>query len=96
MLFRSTEPYIGDPENGLVQLLRDTVSRRQGAAIRESIIRGHCDLRHYAEHGSIAGCLYGPGGGRNVHGADEYFQLAHLPLVATNLACVTVDWCGVA
>ena len=87
------------PENPLVQLLSKTISERRHATLRESIISGHCDLRHYAsakQGATTAVCLYGPGGGRNVHGTDEYFELAHLPIVAGNLACVAIDWCGIA
>lgn len=90
-----TPPLVGDSRNPIVALLADTVKRRQGAELKESVIAGHCDLRHYLATTSAA-CLYGPGGGRNVHGADEYFELAHLPLVAGNLACVALQWCGVA
>ncbi|HWI19102.1 MAG TPA: M20/M25/M40 family metallo-hydrolase [Vicinamibacterales bacterium] len=94
-----TEPHVGDPGNELVRLLTTTVERRDGAVLKESIISGHADLRHYvnARTGATrAVCLYGPGGGRNVHGADEYFELAHLPLVAFNLASLAIDWCGAA
>jgi acetylornithine deacetylase len=92
-----TPPEIGDPGNAMVRVLTDVVARRQGAQLKESVIAGHCDLRHYtkARRGATrAACLYGPGGGRNVHGADEYFELAHLPLVAGNLACVALQWCN--
>ena len=92
-----TPPHLGDPGNPLVRALTAIVNRHDGAAMRESIISGHCDLRHYANAragATTAACLYGPGGGRNVHGADEYFELAHLPLVAGNLACLAIDWCG--
>ena len=94
-----TPPEQGDPGNPIAQLLVDTVSRRHGAELKESVIVGHCDLRHYTRARSgatAAACLYGPGGGRNVHGADEYFELAHLPLVAGNLACVVLQWCRVS
>jgi acetylornithine deacetylase len=95
----ATPPEIGDPGNPITQLLFETVRRRHAAALQESVIVGHCDLRHYTHarvaHTSAA-CLYGPGGGRNVHGNDEYFELAHLPLVAGNLAGVALSWCGVA
>lgn len=90
-----TPPLVGDSGNAIVELLTETVRRRQGAELKESVIAGHCDLRHYLET-TPAACLYGPGGGRNIHGADEYFELAHLPLVAGNLACVALQWCGVA
>ena len=94
-----TEPHIGEPANPLVQLLSKTISERHHSTLRESVISGHCDLRHYAsaERGrTTAACLYGPGGGRHVHGTDEYFELAHLPIVAGNIACVAIDWCGIA
>ena len=94
-----TPPEVGDPDNPIVRLLTETVRRRQGADLKESVIVGHCDLRHYTRadtHATEAACLYGPGGGRNVHGADEYFDLTHLALVAGNLAGVALDWCGEA
>jgi acetylornithine deacetylase len=94
-----TEPELGDPTNPIVDLLRGTVRRRQHAELQESVIVGHCDLRHYTKArsgGTSAACLYGPGGGRNVHGADEYFELAHLPVVAATLASVALRWCGIA
>ena len=94
-----TSPEVGDPDNPIVRLLAETVGRRQGASLRESVIVGHCDLRHYTRGGlrpTPAACLYGPGGSRNAHGADEYFELAHLALVAGNLASVALEWCGVA
>lgn len=94
-----TPPEVGDSDNPIARLLSDTVTRRHGVVLKESVIVGHCDLRHYTKsrsHPTSAACLYGPGGGRNVHGRDEYFDLAHLALVAGNLACVALQWCGVA
>ena len=94
-----TPPEVGDPRNPIANLLAGVVERRQGAVLKESVIVGHCDLRHYTgarANATPAACLYGPGGGRNIHGADEYFELAHLPLVAGNLACLAIEWCGVA
>ncbi len=94
-----TPAEVGDPNNPIAKLLGEIVQRRHGSALQESVILGHCDLRHYTgarTRATSAACLYGPGGGRNVHGADECFELAHLPLVAGNLACVALHWCGVA
>jgi acetylornithine deacetylase len=94
-----TPPQLGDPANPIARLLSETIAHRHNATLQESVIVGHCDLRHYTEARSrktAAACLYGPGGGCNVHGTDEYFELAHLPLVAGNLACVALKWCGVA
>jgi len=94
-----TPPQQGDPHNPIAKLLTETVNRRHGAVLKESVIVGHCDLRHYTQAttgATSAACLYGPGGGRNVHGADEYFELAHLPVVAGNLASVALQWCGVS
>ena len=92
-----TPPEVGDPHNAIATVLIETVRRRQQAVLQESVIAGHCDLRHYTKARSgatSAACLYGPGGGRNMHGADEYFELAHLPLVAGNLACAALAWCN--
>ncbi len=87
----------GDPANSIVRILSDTVSRLHDKSIQESVISGHCDLRHFASNpwqAPIPACLYGPGGGKNAHSEDEYFDLTHLPLVARNLASVVLEWCG--
>jgi acetylornithine deacetylase len=94
-----TPPLIGSSVNPITTLLTNTVQRLRGAAVEESTILGHSDVRHYTRHASrptASACLYGPGGGRNAHGADEYFELAHLPLVASTLASVALHWCGVS
>lgn len=92
-----TAVLVGNPSNAIVRTLSDTVSRLQGTTIQESVISGHCDLRHFASnpwHAAVPACLYGPGGGKNAHSEDEYFDLTHLPLVARNLASVVLEWCG--
>lgn len=94
-----TPPHLGDPRNPIVELLAGVIERRDAGALQESVIAGHCDVRHYTgarRNPTSAACLFGPGGGRNVHGVDEYFELSHLPLVAGHLACATLGWCGVA
>lgn len=88
---------IGDAANPVVQAIASTVRRLQGKVIQESVISGHCDLRHYQSNpwrGAVPACLYGPGGGKNAHSEDEYFNLTHLPLIARNLASVILEWCG--
>ena len=82
----------GDGGNAIVTLLTDGVMRLHGRAIQQSIISGHCDLRHYYS-AAIPACLYGPGGGKNAHAEDEYFDLSHLTLVAKNLASIALEWC---
>lgn len=92
-----TPAVIGDRASPIARLLSDTVSRLHAAAIQESVILGHCDLRHFTQAAQGAtpnAVLYGPGGGRGAHGPDEYFELAHLPIVAKNLASVALGWCG--
>lgn len=88
---------IGEASNPVVQAIASTVQRLQGKVIQESVISGHCDLRHYQSNpwrSAVPACLYGPGGGKNAHSEDEYFNLTHLPLVARNLASVILEWCG--
>ena len=90
-------PLVGAANNGIVSLLVDTVDRLQGKALIEHVVAGHCDLRHYTCHHSrepAAACLYGPGGGKNAHAANEYFVIEHLGLVGRNLATAALAWCG--
>jgi acetylornithine deacetylase len=92
-----TPPVTGDRSNAIARLLSSTIARLHGATIQESVIRGHCDLRHFTHASRRAtpdAVLYGPGGGQAAHGPDEYFELAHLRLVAKNLASVALAWCG--
>ena len=88
---------IGDPDNAIVRLLAGTVQRLRKRTLEESIISGHCDLRHYQSNPwrpSIPACLYGPGGGKNAHAEDGYFELDHLTLVAENLSSTVLAWCA--
>jgi acetylornithine deacetylase len=64
----------GDRANPVAVLLSDTIARLHGAAIQESVILGHCDLRHFthaARRPTASAVLYGPGGGKGAHGPDE-------------------------
>lgn len=94
-----TPPVVGDRANPIARLLSDTLTRLHGTTIQESVILGHCDLRHFThavQRATPNAVLYGPGGGKGAHGPNEYFELAHLPLVAKNLASVALAWCGSA
>lgn len=91
-----TPVVVGDASNAMVQALSTTISRLQGKTLVESIISGHCDIRHFLSNPwqpAIPVCLYGPGGGKNAHSEDEYFDLSHLPIVARNLSSVVLEWC---
>lgn len=92
-----TPVVIGDPDNVIVRLLAGTVQRLRERRLEESIISGHCDLRHYQSNPwrpSIPACLYGPGGGKNAHAEDEYFELDHLTLVTETLSSAVLEWCA--
>jgi acetylornithine deacetylase/succinyl-diaminopimelate desuccinylase-like protein len=91
-----TPVVFGDAANPIVKSLTSTIERLQGKALQESVISGHCDIRHFLSNPwspAIPVCLYGPGGGKNAHSEDEYFDLSHLPLVGRNLASVALEWC---
>jgi acetylornithine deacetylase len=90
-----TDPFVGDPANAVVSLLRNTVYRLHSRRLLDNPVTGHCDLRHYARNPwrMIPACLYGPGGGKNAHCENEYFLLDDLPLVAANLAAAALAWC---
>jgi acetylornithine deacetylase len=92
-----TPVVVGDASNAVVRSLAATLHRLHGAVIQESVISGHCDLRHFMNNPwrpAIPACLYGPGGGRNAHSENEYFDLDHLPVVARTLASVVLEWCS--
>ena len=91
-----TPVVVGDASNAMVRALSATVERLQGKTLIESVISGHCDIRHFLSNPwqpAIPVCLYGPGGGKNAHSEDEYFDLSHLPVVARNLSSVVLEWC---
>jgi acetylornithine deacetylase len=92
----ATPIVVGDASNAMVQTLSRTAARLHDKTLIESIISGHCDIRHFLSNpwqAPIPVCLYGPGGGKNAHSEDEYFDLTHLPLVARNLSSVVLEWC---
>lgn len=91
-----TPVVVGDTSNAMVQALATTIEHLQGKTLIENIISGHCDIRHFLSNPwqpAIPVCLYGPGGGKNAHSEDEYFELSHLPIVAGNLSSVVLAWC---
>jgi acetylornithine deacetylase len=92
-----TPALVGDVGNPVVGLLAQVIARQRGKVLVESVITGHCDLRHYASNpwrSPIPACLYGPGGGKAAHSEDEYFLLDDLPIVARTIASVVLEWCG--
>jgi acetylornithine deacetylase/succinyl-diaminopimelate desuccinylase-like protein len=92
-----TPVVVGDASNAVVRLLAATLDRLHGTVIQESVISGHCDLRHFMNNPwrpGIPACLYGPGGGRNAHSENEHFDLDHLPVVARTLASMVLEWCS--
>ena len=75
----------------LVADLRNVIQKHASAPVLLMTVSGHCDMRHFQTPNV---CLYGPGGGKNPHGIDEYYHLDHLPFVAANILEFTLDWCN--
>ena len=62
-----------------------------GNTLRPRLIGGWGDMR-------LLGCdqalFYGPGGGGNCHGYDEYYRISDLNPMLRSLLYLCADWCG--
>ena len=54
------------------------------------------DMRHFIRFGGMPCVMYGAGDVANAHGPDEYIGVEELLMASKTLACLLVDWCGVA
>lgn len=88
------EPMPWPGHHPLALLLKETIEGRHGREVLIQPVTGHCDLRHFHRYG-IPACLYGPGGGKNAHAENEYYELDHFPRVASNIAAFMDLWMGV-
>lgn len=79
------------PDGTLISMLRATIERFSENPVQVVAVTGHCDMRHF---GTADVCLYGPGGGGNPHGINEYYLLDHMPKVARNILLFAFDWCN--
>lgn len=86
-----TPAFRTEPDNILIKKLRSVVQKNASCEVLTIPVTGHGDLRHFK---SSTVCLYGPGGGKNAHGIDEYYLLDHLPRVAKNILQFILDWCN--
>jgi len=79
------------PNGPLISMLRATIERHTSNAVQVVGVTGHCDMQHF---GTANACLYGPGGGGNPHGVNEFYMLEHMPTVARNIALLAFEWCN--
>lgn len=86
-----TPAYKTARDNNLVKKLQSVISNNSGKEVLVMPVTGHCDMRHFPTPDI---CLYGPGGGKNAHGIDEYYFLDQMPRVATNLLDFLHEWCN--
>ena len=80
-----------DKKNQLVAKLKTIIERNSQKEAQTIVVTGCCDMRHFPTENI---CLYGPGGGKNPHGIDEYYFLDHMPMVAKNILDFVVEWCN--
>ncbi len=89
-------PAFSNRGNKMVQTLARTIHRlRPGEReVLNQAVTGHCDLRHFRtpDGKPAAACLYGPGGGGNPHGRDEFYHLEHFVPVAQNICSAILEW----
>lgn len=87
----STPSFKTNPNSALIKNLSTIIEKNSGKACLSVPVTGHCDMRHFPTQNI---CLYGPGGGKNAHGIDEYYMLDQMPIVAYNLLEFIVKWCN--
>ncbi len=85
------EAYKTDKENQLITKLKTIIEKNSKKEAQTVLVTGCCDMRHFQTRNI---CLYGPGGGKNPHGIDEYYFLDHMPLVAQNILDFVFEWCN--
>ena len=86
-----TNAYRTDRHNPLIKKLKSIVERNSKKEVKTVAVTGHCDMRHFMTPNI---CLYGPGGGKNAHGIDEYYILDQLPTVTKNIIDFVLEWCN--
>lgn len=77
--------------NRLKEELYSILSGRETEEIKCVTVTGHCEMQYYP---TANVCLYGPGGGGNPHGIDEFYYLDHLPQVSGNILEFITHWCN--
>lgn len=86
-----TRAYKSDKNSLLIKKLSSIIEKNSGKKARIVPVTGHCDMRHFPT-GDI--CLYGPGGGKNAHGADECYYLDEMKKVVRNITDFVLEWCN--
>ena len=81
----------GYPDSSLSSTLSSIVFKNTHEKIQRTAVTGHCDMRHFPVPDI---CLYGPGGGKNPHGIDEYYMVDHIPIVSKNIFDLAIGWCN--
>jgi acetylornithine deacetylase/succinyl-diaminopimelate desuccinylase-like protein len=86
-----TAAYRTDRNNPLITTLKNIIESNSNKEVLTTAVTGHCDMRHFPTQNI---CLYGPGGGKNPHGIDEYYFLEQMPVVARNIFDLVLEWCN--
>ena len=89
-----TEGVILDDQEPMLGTLNDAYRTVLGKEMSADIMTAVTDQRYYSFAGVPATCFGAAGG--NAHAADEWLDLASMPVAAKVIAQFIVDWCGVA
>ena len=89
-----TEGVILDDKEPMLGTLNDAYRTVLGNDMSADIMTAVNDQRYYSFAGVPATCFGAAGG--NAHAADEWLDLASMPVAAKVIAQFIVDWCGVA
>lgn len=78
-------------DNAVADLMNTIIFHNSGMTPQNTIVNGHCDMRHFPCNNVV---LYGPGRGGNAHAVDEYYHIDDIPIVAKNILDFIMVWCN--
>lgn len=82
-----------DPEEPIVQTVQDVVADHLGEESTAKGFPGGIDSRFFVNYADTPALCFGPGA-NNIHGTDEYVEVADLERAATAYALLAMEWCG--
>jgi acetylornithine deacetylase len=66
-----------------------------GHALTPTAFTGTTDTKFFNLYGETPAICYGPSGGANIHGIDEWVSIASMMQTTAVLAVFMARWCGV-
>ncbi len=87
----SNLPFIVDKNSEFIKKLEEKIKISNKDELKKFCVTGHSDMQYFKTENV---CLYGPGGGKNPHGIDEFYFISEMPKVVKNIILFLLDWCN--